>query len=340
MTTTDIQPALRKHWGLDFVTLELIVAAAETGSISSAAKRNHLAVAAASRRITEFEQRIGVQLFAREPRGVRLTNSGYATLSAIRVLLADANGLARAVEGARLGVTEHLRLLANNAAIATVLPLPLARFSDAHPTVRVELEESATPDTVRAIEERRASIGAVWSALDPRGLTSTPLGTDDLVLIVPRRHPLAGRRRIALVETLAHDFVLFETLSPIYQLLSVEAGRTNHVLKGRVTVRGFYAMSRMVEAGLGMGVVPQRLATQMVRAMDFVVLRLADRWARMEFSLVYRSRDELAPIEREFVDVAVALAGRRPDRAERLEKADRGERPGISAPRRSSRPAP
>ncbi|MGE0798546.1 MAG: LysR family transcriptional regulator [Lautropia sp.] len=301
-----MKAAPRKHWGLDFVTLELIAATAESGSISSAAKRNHLAIAAASRRITEFEQRTGVRLFAREPRGVRLTNSGYATLAAIRVLIADANGLARAVEGARLGVTEHLRLLANNAAIATVLPAPLARFSDTHPTVRIELEESATPDTVRAIIERRASIGAVWAALDVRGLANMPLGTDDLVLLVPRRHPLASRRRVAFADTLAYDFVLFQTQSPIYQLLSVEAGRTSDVLKGRVTVRGFYAMSRMVEAGLGMGVVPSRLATQLVQSMDLAVVRFRESWARMEFNLVFRGLDELAPVERAFVEAATA----------------------------------
>ncbi|MGE0314129.1 MAG: LysR family transcriptional regulator [Lautropia sp.] len=313
------------------------MAAAETGSISNAAKRNHLAVAAASRRIAEFEQRIGVKLFTREPRGVRLTNSGHATLSAVRALLADANGLARAVEGARLGVTEHLRLLATNAAIASVLPAPLASFSDAHPTVRVELEESATPDTVRAIVERRASIGAVWSALDARGLENVPLGTDALVLIVPRRHPLAGRRQIAFAEALAHDFVLFETLSPIYQLLSVEAGRTNEVLKGRVCVRGFYAMSRIVEAGLGMGVVPHRLATQLARAMKLDIVRLRDSWARMEFSLVFRRLDELAPVERAFVDAAiVARADASPSTASTQRRASpvAGNRPASSRQRR------
>ncbi len=300
----------QRHWGLDFVTLELICAAAETGSISNAARTQNLAVAAASRRISDFENRIGIDLFSRKARGVSLTAPGQAALSSIRLLLADANGLARAIEGAKVGVTEHLRLLANNAAITSVLSAPLASFSNLFPTVRIEVEESATPDTVRAIIERRANLGAVWKALDTRGLPSAPLGADDLVLIVPTTHPLAGRKNVQFDHVLDYEFVLFESQSPINLLLSVEAGRSGRTLRGRVTVRGFYAMSRMVEAGLGVGVVPRQIGLQMARAMSLKVLPIREAWATMEFCLVFRDDAELSASERGFVQACARFASK------------------------------
>ncbi len=313
----------QRHWGLDFVTLELICSAAETGSISNAARAQNLAVAAASRRISDFENRIGIQLFSREARGVTLTGSGQAALSSIRLLLADANGLARAIEGAKMGVTEHLRLLANNAAITSVLAVPLARYSKSFPQVRIEVEESATRDTVRAVLERRANLGVVWTAVDSSGLPNSPLGSDALVLIVPISHPLARYKAVPFDRALDHDFVLFETTSPIYLLLGVEAGRSGRTLRGRVTVRGFYAMSRMVEAGLGVGVVPRQIGMQMARAMSLKVLPMSEAWARMDFSVVFRDRAQLSASERDFVEECARCAAI---------KQTRGIQPSVKRP--------
>lgn len=292
---------MARHWGLDFVTLELIAAAAEEGSISRAAKLTHLALAAASRRITEFERRVGVHVFERQARGVRVTPVGQAVLNRIQSLLAGVNSLSGTVEDVRHGVTDHLRLLANSSVIVEFLPELLAHFIAAHPHVRIEVEELPSPDIVRAVIERRGSIGVMWGDVDTRGLVATPFGEDELVLVVPRHHALARRHAVRFVDTLSFDYVMFETASPLYLWLRREAGRLNCVLKGRIQVRGFDALCRMVEAGLGIGVMPRRAAEGFAKSMRIALVELREPWVRRRFCVVYRSATELAPIERSFL---------------------------------------
>lgn len=292
---------MAKRWGLDFVTLELIAAAAEEGSISSAAKRTHLALAAASRRITDFERHIGVRVFERQARGVGMTPAGRPVLNRIQSLLADVNSLSGTVEDIRNGVTEHLSLLANTSVIMQFLPEVLACFVAARPHVRVEVEEMVSSDIVRAVVERRGVVGITWRDMDLRGLVSVPFGEDELTVIVPRRHALAKRRSVRFVETLAFDFVAFETGSSLYLWFRREAGRLNRALRARIQVRGFDAMCRMVEAGLGIGIAPRGATQGFTKSMAIRLIKLDEPWAYRRFSVVYRSAEELAPVERGFV---------------------------------------
>jgi DNA-binding transcriptional LysR family regulator len=290
-----------RHWGLDFVTLEVIAAAAEEGSISSAAKLTHLALAAASRRITEFERHIGVQVFERRARGVRVTLAGRPVLSRIQSLLAGMNNLSGTVEDLKNGVTDHLSLLANTSVILQFLPEVLARFVVAHPHVRVDVEEMVSSDIVEAVVERRGSLGVTWRDIDIQGLVAVPLGEDELTVIVPRRHALAKRRSVRFSETLAFDFVAFEAGSPLFVWFRREAGRLNRVLRARIQVRGFDALCRMVEAGLGIGIAPRGATQGLTKSMNIVLVRLNEPWAHRRFSVVYRSAEELATVERSFV---------------------------------------
>lgn len=290
-----------KRLGLDLVTLELIATAAAERSISRAAALSHLALAAASHRISEFERRLGGRVFERQARGVRITPVGQAVLSRIQLVLAGVNSLSAIVPDIRMGVTDHLRLLASSAAIAEFLPERLARFIAAHPHVRVEVEELSSIDIVRAVIERRGSIGALWGDVDTRGLVAVPLGEDELVLVVPRDHLLARRRAVRFADTLDFDYVMFEASTQFTLWLSREASRLNTVLKGRVQVRGFDAVCRMVASGLGIGIVPRRPAEDFAKSKRIAIVELREPWVRRRYSVVYRNASELARVERTFI---------------------------------------
>src|SRR5262249_46334713 len=103
------------------------------------------------------------------------------------------------VEDVRRGVTDHLRLLANNSVIVELLPGLLAGFVAEQPGVRIEVEELSSSEIVRAVIERRGSIGALWADIGTRGLIATPVGEDELVIVAPRGHVLAGRRAVRFV---------------------------------------------------------------------------------------------------------------------------------------------
>jgi DNA-binding transcriptional LysR family regulator len=297
---------------MDMRTLQLIRLAAEEGSISRAAAREHLALAAASRRIADFEAKTGVKLFERHARGIRLTPAGRVLLTRVQLVLGGMDSLAGAIADLKNGVTEHLSLAACDAAITQFLPRALRDFLADHPRVRVALEERRSNDIVRAVMERQRSVGIVWGDVDARGLVTAPFARDELVLVVPKGHALARRRSVRFIEALAQEFVCLEMESPIYQWLQVEASRLERTLRTRIQVRSFDALCRMVETGLGIGVVPRLTALGFQAAMAISVVGLREPWAHRKLVLVHRGMAELASIERRFVAFCEAAQQQRP----------------------------
>ena len=148
---------MRGKWQADLTTLALITLAADAGSISRAAARMHLALAAASRRITDFERHAGIAIFERHARGISLTAAGSTLLARLRLVLVDS--LADTIEDIKSGMTEHLAILASDTAIIQFLPGILKDFVSSFRNVRVELEEMRSTDIARAIGERRRGLG-------------------------------------------------------------------------------------------------------------------------------------------------------------------------------------
>lgn len=292
---------MRSKWRPDFTTLNLIALAADKGSISSAAERMHLALAAASRRIAEFERDAGITVFKRHARGITVTAAGATLVARLRHVLDGVDSLADTLEDIKSGVTEHLKILACDAAIIQFLPGILKKFVASAPHVRVELEEMRSTDIALAVAERRGGLGIIWGDVDTRGLTSEPFRHDELALIVPAGHPFARRRSVHFVETLNFDFVCLEAESPIYAALRREAAKLNRQLRARIQVRGFDALCRMVEAGLGVGIVPRNVALSIAQPMAVVMVGLREPWAARELCIVYRDAEELTRVERQFV---------------------------------------
>ena len=130
---------------LDLVTLRVVIAVAESGSISAGSERLHLAVAAASARISALEAALGVRIFERSPRGVELTSAGRMLVQRGRELLGDADQLASDLRDWGLGLAGHVRMLANASALLEVLPARLEAFmrsAPAHPRRRRGAHES------------------------------------------------------------------------------------------------------------------------------------------------------------------------------------------------------
>lgn len=285
----------------DFKTLELIVLAADTGSISRAAVRQSVSLASASRRISEFEQRIGLSLFDRHARGITVSRAGGSVLERLRLMLDELDRLDDAIADVRGGVKEHLALLACEAAIIQFLPDILRDFVAQNPQVQIELAERRSTEIVRAVSERQRGFGILWSDVHAGGLVTQPFRDDELAIVVPAAHPFRRGSSVSFAEALSYDFVCLEAESPLYQCLQREATRLRRTLRARIQVRGFDAICRMVEAGLGIGVVPMGVASSMKTSMRIRLLRLREPWAKRALSIVHRGERELRPVEQRFI---------------------------------------
>src|SRR5688572_12413276 len=130
--------------------LSLFQAVAETGSVSAGAQRLHISQSAVSKQLGEFEKALGVVLFDRLPRGVRLTEAGVLLQGFANRLVATEAEADAAVRDFRRGVRGRLRIGASRTLGAYLLPGLLARFRRLHPDIEIALQV----DNTASIENR------------------------------------------------------------------------------------------------------------------------------------------------------------------------------------------
>ena len=285
----------------DLVTLNLVLAIAETRSISRGAEREHLALAAASKRVSDLEARLGVALFERCARGVEPTDAGRALVRHIRTLNASLHALESEVVEFSRGIKGHLRLVANAGSIAECLPRDLVAFSQAHPQIRISLEDQTSPDVQAAVAEGRADVGIfVPPVLDSR-LTTWPYREGRLAVIVPAGHKLANEAAVRFEALLDYDVVGLHVGAAVHELMREHAQERGRTLNARLQVRGFDAIAQLVEAGLGVAILPAAVAERFAQVFRIAVLALDESWARRDYLLAVRTQEVLPTVVQRFV---------------------------------------
>lgn len=287
---------------LDLVTLRVVVAVAESGSISAGSERLQLAVAAASARISALEAALGIRIFERSPRGVELTPAGRMLVQRGGELLGDADQLVSDLRDWSAGLAGHVRMLANASALLQVLPARLEAFMRTHPRIHVDVEERMSPEIPVALLEGRADIGVVDVAMPTRGLNFLPFFQDELVLVVLAGHPLAREHEVRLPQFVAENFVVLAGPTAVSTRLFNAAAALGQPLKVRTQMRSFDAACRMVAAGIGVSVLPARAIEPQLAHLPLKAVPLAEDWARRTHFLVLRTGEDAPAAARTLVE--------------------------------------
>jgi DNA-binding transcriptional LysR family regulator len=287
---------------LDLQTLRVVIAVAESGSISAGSDRLQLAVAAASARISAMEAALDIRIFERSPRGVELTPAGRMLVQRGRELLDGADRLAVDLRDWSLGLAGHVRLLANASALLQLLPQRLEAFSRSHPRIHVEVEERMSPEILGALLEGRADVGVVDVATPTRGLAFVPFFRDQLALVLPAGHALAGEREVRLPQLLAENFIVIAGANMVTTRLFNAAAALGEPLQVRMQMRSFDAACRMVAAGLGVAVLPAQALMPQLAHLALKAVPIAEDWAQRTHHLALRSGDDAPAVARSLVE--------------------------------------
>ena len=285
----------------DLASLALFVRVAETRSITKAASASHIALAAASRRITQLEEQFGVQLLFRTARGVELTPAGNAMLFHARQMLGKVDEMRAEISDYTRGAKGLVRIQANASALAQYLPDDLATFAAAHPAIKVALGEERSGAIVEAVRVGATDVGIVMEGAEAPGLELYEYRTDTLCAVVPRKHPVRDRR-LAFARLLDHDFVGLEGNTVISQILLQQASKAGKPLRLRVQVKSFDVVARLVQAGLGIGVLPEAAARAFAKPLGLRLVLLTDAWARRRMFVCVRQYASLPAPARLLVD--------------------------------------
>lgn len=286
----------------DFVTLKLFISVADEGRLTAAAEREHLALAAVSKRISDLEALVGTTLLYRRPRGVELTPAGQAFLHHARRILDNIERLHAELSEYGEGVRGHVRIHSNTSAIIAFLPQDLSAFSRLYPEIKIDLQERVSSEIIAAVRDGLTDIGIFAGHVPAPDLQQLSYRHDRLVLMTPIDHPLAERESIAFNEALAFDFIGLQQDASLQSLLNEQANLAGKALRMRIQVRSFDAICRMIHHGMGVGVLPEQTIYRDLGDLQLKSIPLSDPWAQRELVIGMRRYASLHVTARHLVD--------------------------------------
>ena len=275
---------------LDLTSLQQFVAVSERRSIAKAAEPAFMAPSAVSKRLSDLESAVGTTLLYRHARGASPTPAGQSLLHHARSVLFSLDKMQGELSEYADGVRGHVRMHANISAIVQFLPEDLGSFTRLHDQVKIDLEEHLSSEVVRAVQEGAADLGICHTGVSGPlpDLQTRPYRQDQLVLIVPQAHPLAGEKQLAFADSLDWDHVGLHANSSIYQAMHQAATTAGRGIRLRIRVTGLDAMCRMIHNGLGVGLMPRRAFELMHGVGELTCVALTDDWATRQIDLVAR----------------------------------------------------
>lgn len=291
--------------GTDLLSLRIFVAVAEEGSLALAASREHIALSAASRRISQLETRSGLTLFDRRDSGLVLTKAGQEILERVRDVFLLLERVALDVEALRSGVRGHVRIQAHMSALPLGLPNLIADFLAARPGIDVDFEERTSFEIIHAIRTGMIDVGLVASDLDSAGVQLIPWSADELVAVVPAGHELSNEKSLPLAAMLRFPFVMMQRESALLALAQAHALELKATLRIRAYAASFESARDLVAAGLGVAILPAP-AVQAPLRKGISAIPLTDAWARRRLMICVRDRTRLAVSARLFVEFLTA----------------------------------
>jgi DNA-binding transcriptional LysR family regulator len=244
---------------MDLSALRVFLTVAQERSFSRAAAKVHRTQPAVSQAVRRLELELGEQLFDRSSKTGTLTEAG-------RMLQNYGQRLVRLAEETESAVRElrdlrrgRVLIGANEAAVHTLLPL-IARFRQRYRDIAIDVRR--VPARQIAIEVQQGSLDFGTLTFHPaeEGLLVVPVGTDELVLLVPPSHELAGRRQVQMEEVAKEPVVAHNDPSPARERV-LRLFESKHVpLQMVISLPSLDGIKRAVEMRLGVALLPRRCA--------------------------------------------------------------------------------
>jgi flavin reductase (DIM6/NTAB) family NADH-FMN oxidoreductase RutF len=211
--------------------------------------------------------------------------------------------------GATQALTGHVRINSNLSTLTQFLPGDLASFMKKNPLIDVHLEEKVSTAVVSAVEENACDIGMIVEGPKITGLECIPYRKDHLVLSVPDDHPLSSLKSVRFADTLEYGYVGLHTGSQINLQMQRAAAELDRAWKCRMQVATYDAQAAMVAAGLGIGVLPYKMAELYSKACGTKIVELDEDWAERTHAIVIRSYDALQVAGKRLIDHLRRSAG-------------------------------
>ena len=272
---------------MDLAALKIFLAVAQERSFSRAAAKVHRTQPAVSQAVRRLEDDLGEQLFDRSSKTGTLTEAGRMLQNYGQRLVRLAEETESAVRD--LGDLRRGRVLigANEAAVHTLLPL-IALFRQRYPDIAADVRR--VPARQIAVEGQQGSLdfGALTFRPPEAGLLEVPVGSDELVLLVPPSHPFAKRRQVSMEDVAPELIVAHNDPSPARERVLRLFEQRHIPLRMVISLPSLDGIKRAVEMKLGVALLPRRCAITEIASGRLVGIPVAGVSRRRQVMLVCR----------------------------------------------------
>jgi DNA-binding transcriptional LysR family regulator len=282
--------------------LRTFSAVAEQLSFSAAAQELSISQPSVSYQVKELEAVLGLPLIDRLGKRVRLTEAGQVLYEYARRTLALLDEAAMVMEQMRGVERGTLRVGASTTVGIYVIPLALGAFKRLHPNLAVSLEIGAREVLQERVKQCVLDLAVLSPPVADPDLVSTPFMEDQLVMVVPAGHPLAGRAELMLRDLAGESFLMREPGSGTRLAVEMAARRAGVTLQVGMELGSNGAIKHAVEAGLGVAVLSSHAVELERRGGGLVVLDVEGFPIRRPWSIMHLRRRHLpGPVE-QFID--------------------------------------
>jgi DNA-binding transcriptional LysR family regulator len=270
--------------GIDLVELETFIAVAQFGSFSLAAEQLHVSQPTITGRVQRLESAVGTKLLVRTTRRVETTAQGAALLTAAAAALSDLRRIVlRLREQARLA-SRRVVVASTPMLAATRLPPIIRDYGQRYTDVQVKLLDLRYAEALAAVAAGNADMAVLAFEGKDMRFQVQPLNTEDMVLVVPATHALAGLKSVTLEQIAPWPLLVIEQYEPMLARVAEEVKRSGVTMAASTIVGNLNTMLGMLDAGLGGTLLPRSIARG--RGTSHAVIEIAGSKLVRTFSLV------------------------------------------------------
>ncbi|MER9567469.1 LysR substrate-binding domain-containing protein [Mesorhizobium sp. M0571] len=274
--------------------LRSLVAVADYGGYTTAARFLSIAQSALSRTIVELEQELDTRLFERTTRRVVLTASGEQLLMNARRVLEEFDSALSRFQLYHSGLNGVVSLAALSSVASIMLPTVVSEFRKARPNVRISVKDGFAEEVVRYVSDGQVDFGITSFPKAKGRLVCERIAADTLVCICSKSHRFADMETVSWNDLAGEDFVSFDPLSSVRNCVD-RALQIAEIQLGAITqARDVGTVAGLVSADLGISVVPS-LVLPMMQFCELTQKRLMGPVIEREIYLVYDPQTPIPP---------------------------------------------
>ena len=291
---------------MDLRQLRTLIAIADAGGVARAATMVNLSQPAASRQIQALEVELGVRLFDRIGRRVRLTSEGEDLLRRIRKLVAEADSLRERARALNAGHTGVIKIGATPPMIETVLADFLPVHRRRHPGVEIRIIEDGGAALANRLE--RGEVQLAYVTVGDDRFSGRLLYPIHVIAVVPEAHPLHHRRSLEIEELADEPLLVLRRGFGSREWFDVACQAANIHPNILLESSAHNAIVRLAKAGYGIGILPS--AVHLDRGVHAIPLVHHKAPIAKWTMLAWDSERFLAPYLKVFIEELVAHAQR------------------------------